>query len=308
LSNKSSYRVLLVDDDLELGRAMAHFLGSEGFACDRVANGADASEMVERTDYDVMVTDLRMPTLNGHALAVATLRRSPRPLVVVLTAVIEPRLAADLLIRGVDDILFKPVSGIHLATKLKALLVRRKVMEPYGARSATAVSAADLEARLADVRYALPISQVALDVVRMAGIEETSMSALAEALSRDPSLTVEVLRLANSHFYAGAAAKTMDIEQAIVRIGTRRLAEIAAATSALVGIAGRKFTWLDTSLLWRQSAASGIAMSLLLEHVHLGDHGGTIRQCPHARPGTHRPGDALSRNLRVADPLLRRDR
>ncbi|HWB12208.1 MAG TPA: HDOD domain-containing protein [Pirellulales bacterium] len=271
--NKGHDRVLLVDDDLELGRGLAHVLSSEGFICDRAANGTEASAMLAETDYDVLVTDLRMPILNGHALSVATLRKTPRPLVVILTAVIEPRLAADLLIRGVDDVLFKPVSATHLATKLKALLVRRKVMEPYG-RTATTVSAADLEARLADVRYALPVSQVALEVIRLTGTEEASMSALAEVLSRDPSLTVEVLRLANSHFYAGSAAKTTDIEQAIVRIGTRRLAEIAAATSALVGIAGRRFTWLDTSLLWRQSAAAGIAMSLLLEHAHLSDHGG----------------------------------
>jgi HD-like signal output (HDOD) protein len=264
--------VLLVDDDLDLVRALAHVLSNEGFACDCASNGADASALLGAKDYHILITDLRMPIVNGHALSVATLRRSPRPLVVVLTGVIEPRLAADLLIRGVDDILFKPVYSFHLAAKLKALLVRRKVMEPYGALTATTVSAADLEARLANVRYALPISQV--EVVRLTGEEGTSMSALAEVLSRDASLTVEALRLANSQFYAGSAAKITSIEQAVVRIGTRRLGEIAAAASALVGVTARTFTWMDTSLLWRQSAAAGIVMGLLLEHVHLGDQGG----------------------------------
>jgi HD-like signal output (HDOD) protein len=274
LSSNSEYRVLLVDDDLNMGRALAHVLSSEGFVCDCAANGADASALLGAKDYDVLLTDLRMPIVNGHALSVATLRRSPRPLVVVLTGVIEPRLAADLLIRGVDDLLFKPVHSFHLAAKLKALLVRRKVMEPHAALAATTVSAADLQARLASVRYALPISQAALEVVRLTAEEGTSMSALAEALSRDASLTVEVLRLANSQFYAASAPKIMSIEQAVVRIGTRRLGEIAAAASALVGVTARSVPWMDTSLLWRQSAAAGIVMGLLVEHVRLGDQGG----------------------------------
>lgn len=274
MSNKRTHRVLLVDDDVDLLRALAQTLATQGFLCDRAANGADASAMLAENDYEVLITDLRMPMLNGHALSVNMLTRRPRPLVVVLTGIIEPRLAADLLIRGVDDVVFKPVHSTHLIAKLKALLVRQRAIEQRGGSRPTAVSAHDLEARLSNVRYALPISQIALDIIQLSGEEDASMHKLAEVLSRDASLTVEVLRLANSQFYAGSAPKIMDVEQAVVRIGTRRLAELASATSALVGIANRTFTWLDASLLWRHSAASGIAMGLLLEHVRVSDHGG----------------------------------
>ncbi|HVX16050.1 MAG TPA: HDOD domain-containing protein [Pirellulales bacterium] len=274
MSSDTPHRVLVVEDDAALAQAIGHSLSAEGFVCDFAANGVVAGAMLVGGAYDILLTDLRLPMLNGHALSVATLARQPRPLVIVLTGVVEPRLAADLLIRGVDDVVFKPVPVFHLAAKFKALLARRTALERRGGAGTTTVSAADLEQKLANVRYALPISQAALDVVRLTSQEETSVRELAEALARDASLAVEVLRLANSQFYINTSQKIMDLEEAIVRIGTRRVAEIASATSALVGIADRTFTWMNSTLLWRQSMASGIAMGRLMEHVHLSDHSG----------------------------------
>ena len=274
MSNDANYRVLLVDDDAALCQALACVLSTEGFLCDHAANGATAAQLMAENCYDALVTDLRMPMLNGHALSVATLSRNPRPLVIVLTGVVEPRLAADLLIRGVDDVVFKPVYCSHVAAKLKALLARRVAVERHGASGGTTVSAADLDARLANVRYALPISRVALDVVRMTTEENMSTRQLADLLSRDASLAVEVLRLANCQFYTAAGQRITDLEEAIVRIGTRRVAEVASATSALVGIAARTFTWMDSTLLCQQSVASGVAMGLLLRRVPVSDHGG----------------------------------
>jgi DNA-binding response OmpR family regulator len=82
-------------------------------------------ELADTRHYDVIVTDLRMPEMNGHTLVVELLKREHRPAVVVLTGVTEPRLAKDLIARGVDDIVFKPVDQGVLAAKVQALVARR---------------------------------------------------------------------------------------------------------------------------------------------------------------------------------------
>jgi hypothetical protein len=89
-------------------------------------------------------------------------------------------------------------------------------------------------------------------------------------------LAVEVLRLANSQYFTSADRKTASLEEAAMRIGLRRVGEIALAMSALHGVAGRKRAWIDLGLLSRQSFAAATVLRLLIERVGIHDDGGLI--------------------------------
>jgi len=123
---KESFRALVVDDDRAVRNLTIRALADVGFACDAAVDGLHAKEILTIASYDVVVTDLRMPGLNGHALAVDLLKVNGRPVVVILTGVLEPRLARDLIVRGVDCVEFKPVRYDLFAAKVKALVERRK--------------------------------------------------------------------------------------------------------------------------------------------------------------------------------------
>ena len=81
--------------------------------------------MIARKRYDAVVTDIRMPVLNGHALIVSLLEEAERPFIVAVTAVDEPKIVKDLVTRGVDDIVQKPVDHSWFVAKLTATLARR---------------------------------------------------------------------------------------------------------------------------------------------------------------------------------------
>jgi DNA-binding response OmpR family regulator len=123
---KKSYRALVVDDDPAVRHLTIHALVNAGFACDAAADGLHAKEILTSASYDVVVTDLRMPGFNGHALAVDLLKVNERPAIVILTGVLEPRLAGDLIRRGVDCVEFKPVRYDLFSAKVKAVVDRRK--------------------------------------------------------------------------------------------------------------------------------------------------------------------------------------
>lgn len=120
--NEPRPKALVVDDEVLIRNLTMRALTREGFECDAASDGDEAVVLTECTRYDAVVTDLRMPNKNGHALAVELLGKQETPAIVVLTAVTEPRLAKDLMDRGVNDILFKPVEYPVLAAKVKALL------------------------------------------------------------------------------------------------------------------------------------------------------------------------------------------
>jgi len=119
-------RALVVDDDVRVRELCIRALEMEGISCEGASNGREAKEALSTNRFDVVVTDLRMPEINGHALALDILSNSNPPLLIVVTGVAEPRIARDLLSRGVDDVLYKPLDHDLLAMKIKSLIERRE--------------------------------------------------------------------------------------------------------------------------------------------------------------------------------------
>ena len=124
--NNQRFSALVVDDEPALRRLTVSALSRCNISCDEAGDGDEAGSLISRRKYDVVVTDLRMPKRNGHALAVELLSAGPdRPLVVILTGILEPRLAQDLIARGVDEVEFKPVNFSLFGAKIRARCERR---------------------------------------------------------------------------------------------------------------------------------------------------------------------------------------
>ena len=121
-----SARALVVDDEA-ISRKMVMFaLEREGFECDAAADGIEAMQKFGSGEYELVVTDLKMPNKHGGELVIELLNQQTPPLVVVHTSVLEPEVARGLIEEGVDDIVFKPVDYAAFAGKTRALLSRRR--------------------------------------------------------------------------------------------------------------------------------------------------------------------------------------
>jgi DNA-binding response OmpR family regulator len=120
------YRALIVDDESTILKLVVRELSRRNFECQTAFDGSQAAQMAAHSRYDAVITDLKMPHMNGHALALELLQQVDRPVVVIHTGVMDSKLAADLLNHGVDDIVFKPVDAGFLADKVKAMVERRR--------------------------------------------------------------------------------------------------------------------------------------------------------------------------------------
>jgi DNA-binding response OmpR family regulator len=278
MTSKPKYNALIVDDEPAICRLLSRVLREEGFRCDLACDGAEAVEMAAGNQYHLVLTDLKMPNLHGHALAMQLLTLKQRPAIVVHTGVVEPRLARDLLIRGVDDIVFKPADTRTLAVKARLLVERRYPADSSGnsapvfstpAVDKTCVSLGGahddgpismhvVEERLQSLPQAVPISQAAIDVYQMTISSDWTVEHVAAAIQRDAALTIEVLRLANSAFYNPSGVPIVQLERAVVHIGQKRIGELALAISVLSAFTSRLLPWMDMGLIWRRSLAGGV--------------------------------------------------
>ena len=116
-------RLLVVEDELDLLRALEKALQEEGYAVDTASDGEDGLFKATSWDYDAIVLDLMLPKLDGWEL-LKRLRRVKKTPVLVLTArdALPDRVKG--LDTGADDYLVKPFERLELLARLRALVRR----------------------------------------------------------------------------------------------------------------------------------------------------------------------------------------
>jgi two-component system copper resistance phosphate regulon response regulator CusR len=117
-------RLLLVEDDPQLGPTLARGLRELSYAVDLVADGHDAVYRAAINEYDVIVLDYMIPSMDGLAVAREIRSRGRNTPILVLTArdAVADRVAG--LDAGADDYLVKPFAFEELLARLRALLRR----------------------------------------------------------------------------------------------------------------------------------------------------------------------------------------
>jgi DNA-binding NarL/FixJ family response regulator len=137
-----SKRLLVVDDEVNLLRAVEACLRAEGFEVSTARSGADALVSVAQTVPDLIVSDIRMPGMSGYELA-QQLRASSRTKlvpVVFLTAKGEMGDRIEGFRSGVDAYLTKPFEPDELIAVIKNILTRIERTHAEIARLVTAQS------------------------------------------------------------------------------------------------------------------------------------------------------------------------
>lgn len=117
-------RVLLVEDDIDLGPAVADNLRRDGFTVDLAASLADARSLAESGRFDVAVLDRRLPDGEGLGLVAVLRRLQPGLPILALTARDASDDRVDGLNAGADDYMGKPFVQAELVARLRALLRR----------------------------------------------------------------------------------------------------------------------------------------------------------------------------------------
>jgi two-component system KDP operon response regulator KdpE len=119
-------RILLVDDDVSIQRAVAPLLRSRGYEVDVVGTGAEAVSAVAGHSPDLIVLDLGLPDLEGTEVCRRIRKQSKAP-IVVLSARGGEADKVDALDIGADDYVTKPFSAEELLARIRVAL--RRVFE-----------------------------------------------------------------------------------------------------------------------------------------------------------------------------------
>ena len=118
--------VLVVEDDPSVRETASLLLERAGLRVSVVADGKEAVEMVARNDFDLVLLDVMIPSLDGFGVCRAIRRESQVP-IVMLTARTDTVDVVTGLELGADDYVTKPFKGPELVARVRAALRRRSV-------------------------------------------------------------------------------------------------------------------------------------------------------------------------------------
>ena len=181
-------KILVVDDELNMRLVLKTLLNKEGYEVATASDGLEALKVLKSGDVNVVVTDLKMPRLDGMGLLDRVIREYPSTPVIIITAHGTVATAVDALKKGAFDYITKPFEQdelkrvIHKAIKTRQLNEDELVFSPDEVDRQGIVGSSDAMQRIYDaIKKVAP----AATTVLITGETGTGKELIANAIHRN---------------------------------------------------------------------------------------------------------------------------
>lgn len=122
------YKILVVEDDNRLNRAVCNFLNNSGYIATGVLDASEAYDTMYHIKFDLIISDIMMPEIDGFEFA-ETIRQSDQTIpILFMTAKDDMPSKSKGYMAGIDDYMVKPINFEELLLHIGALLRRASIM------------------------------------------------------------------------------------------------------------------------------------------------------------------------------------
>lgn len=118
---KNTFKILVIDDDALLRMTLTAYLEDSGYSVIEAEDGRKGVELFATEHPHVVVTDLRMPEMDGFAVIARLKEDSPGTPIIVITGTGDKTNAEQAVEMGAYDALFKPINDM---ARLEAVIIR----------------------------------------------------------------------------------------------------------------------------------------------------------------------------------------
>jgi HD-like signal output (HDOD) protein len=195
-------RILFVDDDHNVLQGLQRMLRGkrDEWTMNFVSSGAKALEVMEKEPFDAIISDMRMPGMDGAELLTEVQRRYPAMVRVILSGYSEE----ESVLRTVGpahQFLAKPCSAQTLVDVLHRAIELRRVLDSENLRKL-----------LAGLKSLPTPSATYFQLVKYIDLPQASANGVAEIIAGDVAMTAELLKLTNSAYFSIPARVTTPLQ------------------------------------------------------------------------------------------------
>jgi len=241
----SRKRILFVDDEPRVIVGLQRMLRKQRGEWDMVfVNSAEeALAQQEESHFDVIVSDMQMPGMNGAELLECVVKKHPDTARIVLTGNTDEALANRVL-RVAHQYLCKPTD----AETLKAAVAQ-------ACSAPEAVANKQLRALFGKCDTLPSLPSLYVEITQAAERETASAREIADIISRDMGMSAKLLQLVNSSFF-GVGRRISSVTQTVALLGILRIKALVLAEGIFEGFApSRRIDHFSMEDMWRHSLA-----------------------------------------------------
>lgn len=241
-------RMLFVDDESPVLRGLQRMLWQMSDQWDMafVETGARALEVMAQQPFDVVVSDMRMPGMNGAELLNEVMRRYPKTIRLILSG------HAD------RDLIMKCVGSTHQylskpcnAEDLQATLRRAAALD-------ASLDSVPIKRLVGRLQHLPSIPALYGELMELLQRPETDLEDVARVVQRDPAMTAKMLKLVNSAFFGLQREVSSSIE-ACTFLGLDTIRSLVLSLQTFSQFQSLKLGGIDIETLWRHSLRVGQA-------------------------------------------------
>ncbi len=122
------HRILVVDDETDICKALDFLLRREGYEVSIANSGEEAITKIKDSSFDVVITDLKMPKMDGMELLEKTKEISPNTAVIMMTAFSSIESAVEAMKKGASDYIVKPFLNEEIKLTVKKIIEQQKLL------------------------------------------------------------------------------------------------------------------------------------------------------------------------------------
>jgi putative nucleotidyltransferase with HDIG domain len=239
-------RILFVDDEPSMLRMLKMGMRSMTGAWDMefAGDGEAALALVDQRKFDVIVTDMRMPGINGAQLLNHVLRHQPQTIRIVLSGYSDLSEVVNC-VGLTHQFLEKPCSLDDLKNCLKRVTsVKNRLAND---------KLCDLTASLKNLPT---LPELYLEIADALQSPNASAQRIAEIAGRDPALAAKLLQLSNSAFF-GFSRKVYSVTEAVQLLGVGIIQSLAVSVPLFSSFNRKKCPDFPIDQIWAHSAQTG---------------------------------------------------
>jgi HD-like signal output (HDOD) protein/ActR/RegA family two-component response regulator len=258
MNDQTKRRIIFVDDEpmvlKGLQRTLRKMRGE--WEMTFTSSSKEALDILGTGSFDVIVSDLRMPEMDGMQLLAEVKSKHPQVVRIILSGQVEQE-STFKSVQVAHQSLSKPCDADILKHTLNKLFGLRNLLEDESIK------------RIVSQTETLPsLPEVYTDVISELQSSDPSVRKVAEIISADLAMTAKILQVVNSAFF-GLVRKINNPREAVMMLGTETIKALVLSVKIFSQFNHKKFAWFNFDELFNHSMSVSMFAQTISKQEHL---------------------------------------
>jgi putative nucleotidyltransferase with HDIG domain len=258
MSENLKKRILFVDDEPMLLKGLQRILRKRRHEWHMTfaANGKEALEILDKKPMDVIVSDLKMPEMDGSQLLAEVKERHPHIVRIILSGQLDQEMTLKS-VKLAHQSLSKPCDAEILKTTLAKIFALRDFL-----------SNESIKKIVSQIESLPSIPSIYTDIVAEMESSDPSINKIGDIISKDVSMTAKILQIVNSAFF-GLFRKISSPKEAVVMLGTDTIKTLVLSVKIFTEFSQKRFSWFSINTLFNHSLSVSMYAKTIANNENL---------------------------------------